>query len=87
MSEHGLLYNAFIYLLAAVIAVPIAKRLGFGSVFRVIAGTQLREIFTAFSLLLVIGIALLMQAVGLSMALGSFFRQRPPAATGGDGGR
>src|SRR5210317_1943361 len=28
----GLLFNAFIYLCAAVIAVPIAKRLGLGSV-------------------------------------------------------
>jgi glutathione-regulated potassium-efflux system ancillary protein KefC len=32
MSEHSLLFNAFIYLLAAVIAVPVSKRLGFGSV-------------------------------------------------------
>lgn len=41
-------------------------------VFRVIADTRLREVFTAFSLLLVIGSALLMQAVGVSMALGTF---------------
>ncbi len=41
-------------------------------VFRIIAATRMREIFTAFSLLLVIGIALLMQAVDLSMALGTF---------------
>jgi glutathione-regulated potassium-efflux system ancillary protein KefC len=41
-------------------------------IFRYIAGTGLREIFTAFSLLLVIGIALLMQAVDMSMALGTF---------------
>ncbi len=41
-------------------------------IFRFIAATRLREIFTAFSLLLVIGIALLMDAVGMSMALGTF---------------
>jgi len=41
-------------------------------IFRLIAATGLREIFTAFSLLLVIGISLLMDAVGLSMALGAF---------------
>ena len=41
-------------------------------IFRYIAETGLREIFTAFSLLLVIGIALLMQAVDMSMALGTF---------------
>lgn len=41
-------------------------------VFRFIAATRLREIFTATALLLVIGIALAMQAVGLSAALGTF---------------
>jgi glutathione-regulated potassium-efflux system ancillary protein KefC len=40
--------------------------------FRVVAATRLREVSTAFSLLLVIGIALLMQAVEMSMALGAF---------------
>lgn len=40
--------------------------------FRIIAATRLRELFTAFSLLLVVSIALLMDAVGLSMALGTF---------------
>jgi glutathione-regulated potassium-efflux system ancillary protein KefC len=39
---------------------------------RAIAKSGLREIFTAFSLLLVIAIALVMQSVGLSMALGAF---------------
>lgn len=39
---------------------------------RAIARSGLREIFTAFSLLLVIAIALVMQSVGLSMALGAF---------------
>lgn len=41
-------------------------------VFRFIAATRLREIFTATALLLVIGIALAMQQVGLSPALGTF---------------
>ncbi|MEM9056321.1 MAG: monovalent cation:proton antiporter-2 (CPA2) family protein, partial [Pseudomonadota bacterium] len=41
-------------------------------VFRYIAMARLRELFTAFALLLVIGIALLMIAVGLSPALGVF---------------
>ncbi|MEO6922029.1 MAG: glutathione-regulated potassium-efflux system protein KefC [Collimonas sp.] len=39
---------------------------------RLIAATELREIFTAFALLLVIAIGLLMESVGMSMALGSF---------------
>ncbi|MEM7404816.1 MAG: cation:proton antiporter [Pseudomonadota bacterium] len=41
-------------------------------VFRYIALARLRELFTAFALLLVIGIALLMILVGLSPALGTF---------------
>lgn len=41
-------------------------------ILRFIANTGLREIFIAVSLLLVIGTALLMQSVGLSMALGTF---------------
>jgi monovalent cation:proton antiporter-2 (CPA2) family protein len=39
---------------------------------RYIAETRLREVFVGFSLLLVLGTAWLMEAVGLSMALGAF---------------
>jgi len=41
-------------------------------ILRYIAKTDMREIFTAFSLLLVIATCLLMQSVGMSMALGTF---------------
>ncbi|MGG6293987.1 monovalent cation:proton antiporter-2 (CPA2) family protein [Leptolyngbya sp. AN02str] len=41
-------------------------------VFRFIAATRLRESFTAAALLLVVGITLAMEAVGLSPALGTF---------------
>ncbi|MEL7343739.1 MAG: monovalent cation:proton antiporter-2 (CPA2) family protein, partial [Pseudomonadota bacterium] len=41
-------------------------------VFRFIAVAQLRELFTATALLMVVGIALLMSLVGLSAALGTF---------------
>lgn len=41
-------------------------------VLRLVASTRLREVFTAFSLLLVIGIAQIMSLVGLSMGLGAF---------------
>ncbi|HKX39230.1 MAG TPA: monovalent cation:proton antiporter-2 (CPA2) family protein, partial [Burkholderiales bacterium] len=41
-------------------------------VFRHIARTRLREIFTAFALLLVLAIALAFEHAGLSMALGAF---------------
>jgi glutathione-regulated potassium-efflux system ancillary protein KefC len=39
---------------------------------RFIARLPVRELFTAFALLLVLGVAALMQAVGLSMGLGAF---------------
>ncbi len=58
---------------AAVIgALVLSGRFLIGPALRAIARSGLREIFTAFSLLLVIAIALLMQSVGLSMALGAF---------------
>lgn len=41
-------------------------------IFRYIAETRLREIFTVFALFLVVAIALLMQKIGLSPALGTF---------------
>lgn len=50
----------------------VAGRFLMRPIFRVIAGTRLQEIFTATALLLVIGIALAMQQVGLSPALGTF---------------
>jgi CPA2 family monovalent cation:H+ antiporter-2 len=56
----------------AVSVVAAGGRFVLGPVFRQIARTGLREIFTAAALLLVIGIALLMTAVGLSPALGTF---------------
>ena len=61
-----------IVVLAAVAAVILAGRFFLRRIFRWVAASQLREIFTATALLLVVGIALLMQKVGLSPALGAF---------------
>lgn len=58
--------------LGAVIAVIIIGLYLSRPVFRTIAKTGIRELFTASALLMVIGIALLMQLVGLSPALGTF---------------
>jgi monovalent cation:H+ antiporter-2, CPA2 family len=52
--------------------VILAGRVLVGPALRFVARTGLREMFTAASLLLVIGVALLMGAVGLSAALGTF---------------
>ncbi len=58
--------------LSAVALIVVGGRFLLRPIFRYIAETRLREMFTALALLLVIGIALLMQAVGLSAALGTF---------------
>jgi len=53
-------------------AIILGGRLALRPVLRWIANSHAPEIFTAASLLLVVAIAALMQAVGLSMALGAF---------------
>ncbi len=58
--------------LAAVAIVILAGMYLTRPVFRFIAQSRLREMFTAVALLLVVGIALLMTLVGLSPALGTF---------------
>lgn len=57
---------------AAVMAIIFAGRFLLRPFFRFIAGTRLREMFTATALFIVVGIALLMQKLGLSPALGTF---------------
>jgi monovalent cation:proton antiporter-2 (CPA2) family protein len=61
-----------IIVVLVIAAIIVAGRFLVRYVFRFIAETRIREIFTAFALLLVIGIALAMQIVGLSAALGTF---------------
>jgi monovalent cation:proton antiporter-2 (CPA2) family protein len=58
--------------LGLIAVIIVGGRLLLRPVLRVIAATRLREVFIAFALLLVLGIAALMEAVGLSMALGAF---------------
>lgn len=57
---------------AAVIVIIFAGKYLIRPVLRAIARTKVRETFTAFALLLVIGIALLMTWLGVSPALGTF---------------
>jgi glutathione-regulated potassium-efflux system ancillary protein KefC len=69
-SEKGWLGGARIA--ATLVALVLGGRYLLRPVLRIIAKTGMREIFTSFALLLVISIALLMQWIGMSMALGSF---------------
>lgn len=58
--------------LGAVIVIIIAGRYLVRPLLRVVARTRVRELFTAFALLLVVSISVLMSLVGLSPALGAF---------------
>ena len=59
-------------IIGVIAGIVIGGRLLLRPLFRWIARSNTPEIFTAASLLLVVGIAALMQLVGLSMALGAF---------------
>ncbi|MCX6952056.1 MAG: cation:proton antiporter, partial [Verrucomicrobia bacterium] len=58
--------------IAVVVGLIVAGRYLVNPMFRVIARTQIRELFTAAALLLVVSVSLTMQLVGLSAALGTF---------------
>jgi glutathione-regulated potassium-efflux system ancillary protein KefC/glutathione-regulated potassium-efflux system protein KefB len=64
--QHGLL------VVAAIAGIVLGGRYVMRPVFRAIAQAHMQEIFVAAALLLVIAIAVLMESVGLSPALGSF---------------
>jgi glutathione-regulated potassium-efflux system ancillary protein KefC len=65
-------WHDFAYPGAAIVATLVLGHYLARPIFRHIARTRLREIFTAFALLLVLGIALGYEAAGMSMALGAF---------------
>ncbi|MCS0350896.1 glutathione-regulated potassium-efflux system protein KefB [Vibrio ordalii] len=61
-----------IWMLGGITALLVAGHFLLSPLFRYIVTSGVRELFTVAALLLVIGIALLMQQLGLSMALGTF---------------
>jgi CPA2 family monovalent cation:H+ antiporter-2 len=65
-------WGAALVTLGAIAGVIVAGSYLTSPIFRFIAGAQLRELFVATALMMVIGIALLMTLVGLSPALGTF---------------
>jgi glutathione-regulated potassium-efflux system ancillary protein KefC len=68
----GFDWLALLQALAVIVLIVVGGRFVLLPVLRLIAATGMREVFTAFSLLLVIATGLLMQSVGMSMALGAF---------------
>jgi monovalent cation:proton antiporter-2 (CPA2) family protein len=63
---------AFTQSIAVIAAIVLASKTVLRPIMRMVAQTGMREVFVAFSLLLVIGVSLAMASVGLSMALGTF---------------
>ncbi len=72
LSEQGVDWVGITRALAVIVALVVVGRQLLRLVFRGVARFGTREIFTAAALLVVIGTALLMHALGLSMSLGAF---------------
>ncbi|MDP3859714.1 MAG: monovalent cation:proton antiporter-2 (CPA2) family protein [Stagnimonas sp.] len=68
----GIGWQEILKALAMIVAVIASGRTLLRPLLRTLANTQVPEIFTAAALLLVIGVSLAMQAVGLSASLGAF---------------
>ena len=74
-QESGAGWQAFVHIgeaLAALAFVVLVGRYGLNPFFRILADSGAREVMTASALLVVLGSALLMEMVGLSMAMGAF---------------
>jgi glutathione-regulated potassium-efflux system ancillary protein KefC len=71
-AAHGPGWLKAVQVFAVIAALVASSRFLLRPLLRIIAKTDTREIFTAFALLLVIAIGLLMESVGMSMALGTF---------------
>ncbi len=69
-SDHNPVSGLII--LAVFVGIFLVGRYALRHIFRFVAATHLPEIFTALSLLLVCGLALVMHLIGVSMALGAF---------------
>lgn len=72
LIENLPVYGQVLISISVIATIILAGKYISTPVFRYIANTQLRELFTIFALFLVITIAVLMQKIGLSPALGTF---------------
>jgi len=72
LIEHFPVYMQTIISVGVIAAIILAGKYVSAPLFRYIAETRLRELFTVFALFLVIFIAVIMQKIGLSPALGTF---------------
>lgn len=68
----GMDFQAAVLAIGTILGVVIVGRFVLARVFRLVAITDVREAMTATALLTVVGVALVMEAAGLSAALGAF---------------
>ena len=72
LIEHYPVYGQVLIALLVIAAIILAGKYISAPLFRYIAETRLRELFTLFALFLVIVISVIMKNIGLSTALGTF---------------
>ena len=72
LIEHYPVYGQVLIALLVIAAIILAGKYISAPLFRYIAETRLRELFTLFALFLVIVISVIMKNIGLSPALGTF---------------
>ena len=71
-DAQGLDWLAALRAVGLIVVIIVGGTYGLRPILRYIANTGMREIFIAFALFLIMGVAMLMQYVGLSMGLGAF---------------
>ena len=64
--------HTFWMFLAIVIGLTLVSRFLIRPAFRIISSTRIKELFTAITLVIILGVASLMLSIGLSAALGTF---------------
>ena len=72
LIAHYPVWARVVITLVAIAAIILIGRFVSSPIFRLIAETRIRELFTATALLIVVAIAVAMTAIGLSAALGTF---------------
>ncbi len=71
-SASGLSLNTLIMFIVIIIGLVLVSRFLIRPAFRIISATRIRELFTAITLVIILGVASLMLSIGLSAALGTF---------------
>jgi Kef-type K+ transport system membrane component KefB/Trk K+ transport system NAD-binding subunit len=71
-ADHALDWRRLLAALAGLAALAAFRRWLLGPLFRIVAAAGVQEVFTATALLVVVALALALDAIGLSMALGAF---------------